>query len=363
VVQGRLVVAPTRPLNPAGETIPYLGESTRTVAATFLDPRTGRMVNDVVVGDTLPGVYFGASVAVSPDGDLVAITSGLVTTILDARTRDVVETIELPPEWDTLPSGALVPAGAVCCAVWSGDGSRLFLGTGGALPGLDADTAPRTKGAIAVVDTATWDVVDRSVVDRVPEVMELSPDGRTLAMASVNSTYVVLRDAESLAERGRIDLRTDDSLWALSFSGDGRLLAAGGEKGLLHIADTRTLEAREPVLVQETVLQLEWLPDNRTVVATGNNAKVTLFDAERSVVRSGALAASLENEPAHRFVVPDPDGEIVILSDERVGLSYPLDPDVWLREACDIVGRNLTRIEWERYLPGRQWEPTCSDLG
>ena len=33
--------SPTRPLNPAGEEIPYLDESTRSVAASFLDPLTG----------------------------------------------------------------------------------------------------------------------------------------------------------------------------------------------------------------------------------------------------------------------------------------------------------------------------------
>jgi hypothetical protein len=39
-----------------------------------------------------------------------------------------------------------------------------------------------------------------------------------------------------------------------------------------------------------------------------------------------------------------------------------MDPSVWLEEACSIVGRDLTRAEWNRYLPGRDQEPTCTDL-
>jgi hypothetical protein len=58
--------------------------------------------------------------------------------------------------------------------------------------------------------------------------------------------------------------------------------------------------------------------------------------------------------------VPDLSDEIVVLSGERTGRRYPLDPSVWLREACAIVGRDLTAEEWDRYLPGRERTPTCT---
>jgi hypothetical protein len=62
-------------------------------------------------------------------------------------------------------------------------------------------------------------------------------------------------------------------------------------------------------------------------------------------------------------VIPDPAGEIVVFNDDRVALRYPMDPAVWLREACAVAGRDLTRAEWDRYVPGREWQPTCSALG
>ena len=78
--------------------------------------------------------------------------------------------------------GRPYPAGIVCCAVWTRDGTRLLLGTGGYLPGTLVDGAPQDPGEIAVVDTSTWKVVDHVRLDRVPEVMTLDRDGRWLAV-------------------------------------------------------------------------------------------------------------------------------------------------------------------------------------
>ena len=49
-----------------------------------------------------------------------------------------------------------------------------------------------------------------------------------------------------------------------------------------------------------------------------------------------------EGEPAHR---------------------YPLDPARWLARACTVAGRDLTRAEWDRYLPDRPYAPVCDLTG
>ncbi|MCW2742466.1 MAG: putative Transcriptional regulator [Blastococcus sp.] len=364
VEPGRLVVAPTRPLPADGQAIPYLGAETLGVAATFLDPRTGRVVDQVDAGHTVADAYFGSSVAVSRDRRWIAVTSGLATTVLDGRTREVVTRIELPPNGDAGVGGDTYPAGVVCCAVWTRDGTRLLLGTGGYLPGTLVDGAPRDPGEIAVVDTSTWKVVDHVPLDRVPEVLTLDRDGRWLAVASANTEEVVVLDGDTLQERHRVALSVDDSLWSMSFSPDGRLLAGGGEARKIHVIDTGTWVAREAVPVRDAELvQLEWLPDNRTVVTTSVDGAVQLFDTHRAVVRGAALPASIDGEPGYARVVPEPDDQIVALNDQWAGLRYPTDPSVWLREACAVAGRDLTRPEWDRFLPGREWQPTCSDLG
>jgi hypothetical protein len=43
------------------------------------------------------------------------------------------------------------------------------------------------------------------------------------------------------------------------------------------------------------------------------------------------------------------------------GQAYIWDvrPSSWLRRACAVAGRSLTRQEWADVLPGRGYEPVC----
>jgi DNA-binding SARP family transcriptional activator/WD40 repeat protein len=357
VEPGRLVVAPTRALGPVSVgTLPYSGPDTVGVAATFLDPRTGGVLEHVVVGDTFEDEFAPAAVSVSPDRRWVTVTSGLATTVLDARTRDAVERVELPPTGYELPDGTKPTVGVVCCAAWTHDGSRLLIATQG----------HGNTGGITVVDPATWEIVDEERVELPikPEALERSADGRLLAVASGDSDEIVVLDGRTLGVHRTLNLRAGDRLTTLSFSPDGRLLAGGGEFGTLHVFDTLSWTAREPVRLGEgAMLQIEWLDDDRTAVATNEDGTVALFDTERAVVRGTPLRGAVDVGPAATYLFPDPGREIVAISERPSVLRYPTDPAVWLGEACAVAGRDLTTAEWDRYVPGRPWEPTCTDLG
>ena len=130
--------------------------------------------------------------------------------------------------------------------------------------------------------------------------LTLDRDGRWLAVASANSQEVVILDGDTLEERHRVALSVDDSLWAMAFSPDGRLLAGGGEPRKVHVIDTDTWEAREAVPVRDAeLIQIGWLPDSRTVVATGVDGTVLLFDTDRALVRGAPLPASVDHEPGY----------------------------------------------------------------
>jgi WD40 repeat protein len=173
----------------------------------------------------------------------------------------------------------------------------------------------------------------------------------------------VVLDVNTLEERHRLTLDVDERFWDVAFSPDGRLLAGGGESGRLHVIDLGTWEPRDAVSVHDgPLLQLGWL-DDRTVVSTGMDGTVRLFDVERAVERGSPLPASVDAVPGYGHWITAPDGELVVFNDDRVALRYPTDPAVWLGQACAVVGRDLTPAEWEQYLPGRPWQATCSDLG
>ena len=167
VVPGELVVAPTRAAPRNGG---QLGEH---VSAAFLDPRTGEVVDEVEVGDTLQETSNGSSVAVSPDRDLVAVTHGEGTVVLDTATRKEVARIVLD---DVAEFDGRHPD-RVWSTVWTPDGDHLLLGADGKQ--MDPD-----DGGLAVVDTATWKApAERVDIGGSAQSMEVSPDEQVIAVA------------------------------------------------------------------------------------------------------------------------------------------------------------------------------------
>ncbi|WP_456954890.1 nSTAND1 domain-containing NTPase [Geodermatophilus sp. SYSU D00867] len=350
------VVVPTRPVTRVTGADPLdTPDDTRSVAATFLDPESGAVVHEVPLGETAPQVFFGSSVAVRPDGGAVAVTWGLGASVLDGQGRRLVPDVVLPPEghlWDGVP----LPATVIWSAGWTRDGSRLLLGTEG-----DPDTGEGAR--LLVVDPATGEVEDRRDVGVSAQAISPSPDGALLAVASATTEQVVLLDADTLEVATTVDLLDSDRPFDVAWSPDGRLLAVVGDAGLLHVVDVGTGRAREPVAVSpSSLLQAEWLPDGRTVATAATDGTVALFDVERGLPRTGPVRAAATGTATHTHLLPGPDDELVAFSGEVPGRRYPLDPDEWLRAACDLAGRDLTRAEWERFLPAREWRPTCTDL-
>lgn len=355
VVPGELMVAPTRPVSRSGADPRLPAEDTVSVAATFLDPGTGRVVDQVVVGDTFKDVLFGSSVAVSPDSTRVAVTSARVTTVLDTRTRAVLARVELPPVGGVGPDGERLDTEIVWGAGWTPDG-RLLLGSGGRVP-------EGTGGAVVVVDPGTWQVQRRIPVGDSVQTLETSPDGRFLAVADAGSPRLHVLDARTLQVLRTLELDSGDFLYDLSFSPDGSRVAAGGEQGLVHVWDTGTWEPVHDAadVHRDRVLQVEWTPDGRTVVSAGNDGTIGLYDAVRGLRRSLPLPAS-STPGGYTHLVPGVLDDVVALSGERPGRRYPTRPGRWLAEACTVVGRDLNAAEWERYLPGRAPERTCGEL-
>ena len=353
ITPDRLIIAPTRSVAPTAADPKTPADDTLDVAATFLDPGTGKVVDQVAVGNTRLGPRFGpavsgSSVALSPDSRLASVTSGDATTVIDTRTRKVIQRIVLTP-----PGSA--NAELVWSSAWTPDGTRLLIGAEGAdhIQGFG-------PGALVVIDTTSWRWTQRLDVGGPPRAMAVSPDGKTLvaAVAGQTSRLAVL-DAGTLRVRRYVNFGPD-YIYDLAFSSDGRRLSAGGELATLHVLDSGTWRALASTKVlDDWIMQVEWSRDDQTVVATGIDGTVGLFDVQRGLPRTRPLPASSEAGAGVTYVVPDPSRELVVLGGEHVGHRYAMTAEQWFEEACSIVGRNLTPSEWERYLPDRPPEATC----
>jgi RNA polymerase sigma factor (sigma-70 family) len=231
-------------------------------------------------------------VAVSPDGQHVASSSGRLTDdgngIVESN-EIWLRTTDASREPVALRAGKMWGYG---CVAFSMDGKTLI--AGGWILHLTAPSTFSPRGMIDIWDTAT--ATRRKHLEAPPQqwdVVALAParDGRTL----------LARYADGVV--GRWDLATGDPLsdlggdrvkWqshrrpALAGSADGRFFAAGGYDGAVTMWDAAT---SKPHLAFEQdargwTTSLGYSADGRTLASGGYDGTVRVWDASTGLLRS-----------------------------------------------------------------------------
>jgi WD40 repeat protein len=138
------------------------------------------------------------------------------------------------------------------------------------------------------------------------ECAALSPDGTVLAAGGGNTRGGDLRlwDVASGRPLGALE-GSDNTLSALAFSADGRLLASGGT-GPIRVWD---VAARRPIAIlkigYDYVRALAFGPDGRTLVSAGSN------EVRRWDVGAGRELASFRRTVQHWTPAFSPDGSLL----------------------------------------------------
>jgi WD40 repeat protein len=197
----------------------------------------------------------------------------------------------------------------------------------------------------------------------VPSDLALSPDGRTLVIASPGSVELV--DARTFAPRA--PRRNGVQLLGLGpFTPDGRALVVTGYGGAMQLWSARTLRPATRVFGgHSTLLPPSGLtaalaavsPDGR-MLAAGGGGSVQLFDL-RSQEPVGAPLPTLANRGALPAFSAD-GAYLFALTDAGVGYRWEVRSRSWEARACAVAGRTLTRAEWAEALPGRPYAPACA---
>ena len=332
------------------------------IFAVFVDPQTREATARVRASIRAPVGFPRQTASVSPDGRLVAITTGFSTAVIDIGRRQVIHQVILP----TVPEAAAsdgeslrgVPE-PVAASAWTPDGRSLLLATGGA-----RQVAPR--GAVVVIDTATWSPVSRVLPPGNATAITVSPDGRVLAVG-YDSGDVHLADAGTYRVTHR--LHVNGNVRAVAFSDDGARLAAVGGSRRLDVWDPRSGEevlAGAPSFAGAGV-SVRWLPRMHTAVYGGEDGQAALYDTDAAVQRGVSLPVFADAGTGDVQIAPVTDGRLALfpgwrfIGQTREGVVYPLEAADWLAHACSIVRRDLTRAEWNVYLPGRPYRPTCGE--
>jgi WD40 repeat protein len=135
-------------------------------------------------------------------------------------------------------------------------------------------------------------------------------------------------------------------------------IAAANTQGIVSIIDPATGDIKTLPAV-EPISNLGFGRDGELLAITGLDGTVRLWDLERNasagVVWSGA--GSAVGSPSFY----DPDTTSIWVASSGKLLNIPLDPAQWIEQACDVVARDLTQDEWDRFVPGD--EPRQSACG
>jgi WD40 repeat protein/class 3 adenylate cyclase len=281
----------------------------------------------------LPGIEAGAArvVEFSPDGRAIAVTGdgGAV------EMRDVATGRRLRRP---LP-GLGVPAQAMG---FSPDGRRLAIADG--------------EGNLRMLEVRTGSVRRAPRLPPYPVHLSFSPDGETLAIG-LDLSGAQLLDGRSLRVIARLPGRAGAGASSVRFSPDGRLLAVTGVDGSTQLWD---VAARRPVGAplsghEDLVLDAEFSPDGRMLATSGIDGTVILRD-----VASRRALGTLPGALGWTVVRFTRDGRrIFVLRDTGAAQRWEVSPDAWSRHACRVAGRDLTRGEWDEFVPDQDYRKVC----
>jgi WD40 repeat protein/tRNA A-37 threonylcarbamoyl transferase component Bud32 len=247
-------------LSPDGRTLAVGGAG----GLLFFDARTYKRI-----GELLSVASFIESLAYSPDGRTLAVGSFDGARLLDAKTHEQLAATHV--------------VGAPSGLAFTSDGSRL----------VAAASPDERPGAIWVLDASTLKPVGSPIRPQgfegwwfpplwINPTISLTPDGRSLVTTSRNGrvTWWDLHSGKKTKA-----LAVEDGYRALALSPDGRSAAIGLDDGV-RLVDVRTGTVRESRgALPSNPNWLLFTPDSKTLVSTGSDGVVTVWDVAPLTVR------------------------------------------------------------------------------
>jgi WD40 repeat protein len=238
----------------------------------------------------------------APDGTLVTANDDGRIVFWDLETQEVQREIRLFDE----PADVNAYAGAAIRVAVSTDGTSLAVGIG----------EPDAGASVAVFDVASGERRWRETTDEFFSTPTWSPDGASVAVGTWQDGSLKVLDAATGRQRG-------ESVTA----------------------------------VAGFVVSVAYTPDGQTIITSGTDGTVKLWDA-RTLAQLGATLPHEDNEWIDAHLV---DGRrLVTLSTGGLVATWELDPRRWAGQACSIASRTLTQREWSLFLPGEPYDPACS---
>lgn len=242
--------------------------------------------------------------------------------------------------------------------------------------GVDGFYGQQRQGEVQL-----WDVDSRRRAGRA-----IAPGGGSVLSVAFNREGTLLAtgsyfgrldlwDVATHARHGKPMRVADDGVLSVAFDPSGRLVAGGGAIGPVRVWRVVDQRPAFPPLSGHTgpITGVAFDPAGTFLATTSLFGATRLWDPATGLGYGDELVASPRpGSPASSIDPPpflglrnafSPDGtQLAVAGVETRAMLWDVDPAVWRRRACAIVGRNLSREEWNLYLPpGTDYRPTCSE--
>ena len=273
-------------------------------------------------------------------------------------------------------AGSLLDGGS--SAVWqiafSPDGRLLAVAVDP--NGVDGFYGQQREGEVQLWDVDSRTRVGQAIAPGGGSVLSLAfnRDGTLLATGSYRG-QLDLWDVATRARRGEPMRVVDDGILSVTFDPSGRLVAGGGATGPVRVWRVADQQPAFPPLTGPHRPRSPGSPSTRPARCSrpracsagpgcGTRPRVsataTSWSEARSPTRSCRRSTfrfwgcgTRSARTASCWPLPE---------SRRAAMLWDVDPAVWRERACAIVGRNLSREEWELYLPpGTPYRATCSE--
>jgi WD40 repeat protein/DNA-binding SARP family transcriptional activator len=189
--------------------------------------------------------------------------------------------------------------------------------------------------------------------------VRLSPDGRRLFIAVVDhdTAHTTIQVWDTRGPRRLRSLRVTG--WAdIDISPDGRLLALEYRTGGAQLWSTATWRPVGRNFAADTsdIASAQISRDDRTLATTTETGTVRLWD----ITTGEEIGTALPGVPSHAAVAYFTGrGHLIASYDTGRAYLWDIRPTSLVRHACGVAGRQLTRAEWDKFLPGRAYDPAC----
>lgn len=193
--------------------------------------------------------------------------------------------------------------------------------------------------------------------------LAINPDGSILAAANEKG-IVEMWDLSNNNQRRNLYRIRPQSIDAIAFSEDSRFIAFGSEQGGLVIYD---LEARQPFFEEASahayrITDIEFSPNSRLLATSSEDGTAKIWSMNNFFDFPIVLGDHFDR-PGIRSVAFLEDGSHVITGgDDTVIKLWPTSPNGWANRICDYLSRNMTRMEWLRFVGKEPYPPNQKEL-